>query len=70
MSMFSSRKSSNLINAVHERLFMENLFVFPENVQNIRNFQVIPNKNTSTVTYGSTFYLAESTCINLTRNIF
>ena len=96
--MFSSRKSNNLINKIHERTLriisndnkssfeqllindndmtihqrnlqvlmtevykivngyappiMQNLFLFRENVHNIRNFQDIANENKHTVRYG------------------
>ena len=96
--MFSSRRSNNLINKVHERslrlntndenssfetllqninditvhqrnlqilmtevykiikgeapAIMKNLFIFRENIHNIRNFQIIANETKNTVTYG------------------
>ena len=96
--MFSSRRSNNLINKVHERslrlitnnenssfetllqninditvhqrnlqilmtefykiikgeapAIMKNLFIFRENIYNIRNFQIIANENKNTVRYG------------------
>ena len=93
--MFSSRRSNNLINKVHERslrlitndenssfetllqninditvhqrtlqilmaevikseapAIMKNLFIFRENIHNIRNFQIIANENKNRVRYG------------------
>ena len=96
--MFSSRRSNNLINKVHERslrlitndenssfetllqninditvhqrnlqilmtevykiikgeapAIMKNLFIFRENIHNIRNFQIIANETKNTVRYG------------------
>ena len=33
------------------RAIMKNLFVFPENIHNIRNFQIIANENKNTARY-------------------
>ena len=34
-------------------IVMKNLFSFRKNIHNIRNFQIIANKNKNTVRYGS-----------------
>ena len=49
---------------------MDNLFIFRENVNNLRNFQIIQNKNKKTVRYGSETisYRTSLLWANLQRN--